>query len=54
MGNYDIERIADDHPIFEACKSGDFDKVKYYLNQGISVYADSESNPTIASILTRA
>jgi ankyrin repeat protein len=39
--------LANDHPIFEACKEGDYETVAKYLEEGGSVYAESELNPTI-------
>ena len=43
--------LSDDHPIFEACKSGDYVTVEYYLKNGISVYAESDHNPAIFGIV---
>lgn len=52
MNTTHVEQLPDDHPIFEACKTGDVNTVENYLKNGVSVYADSEHNPTIASIAT--
>ncbi|MCW0220622.1 MAG: ankyrin repeat domain-containing protein [Prosthecobacter sp.] len=52
MSEVQPQRLLDDHPIFEACKIGDVDAVERYLKAGVSVYAESEHNPTIASIAT--
>jgi len=42
--------LEDDHPIFEACKNGDLSVVEKYLNEGVSVYAESEHNSVISGI----
>lgn len=41
------ERLQDDHPIFAACRNGDVEAVEKFLNQRISVRADSPRNPTL-------
>lgn len=46
-------QVPDDHPIFEACKSGDSNTVERYLKEGISVYAESEHNSCIAALAAR-
>ncbi|RYD63036.1 MAG: ankyrin repeat domain-containing protein, partial [Verrucomicrobiaceae bacterium] len=43
--------VANDHPIFEACKVGDYDTVAKYLAEGVSVYTESELNPMIFGIV---
>jgi hypothetical protein len=43
--------LQDNHPIFEACKSGDYDTVAGYLAEGVSVYAENEHNPAIFGIV---
>ena len=52
MSNAETGLLPDDHPIFEACKTGDLNVVEHYLKSGVSVNAESEHNPTIASIAT--
>ena len=42
--------LDDNHPIFEACKTGDIAVVESYLKDGGSVYAESEHNPPIFGI----
>lgn len=46
------ERLPDDHPIFSACRNGDVQTVEKFLDQGISVHADSPRNPTLMSCAT--
>ncbi len=43
--------LEDNHPIFEACRTGDYETVAKHLSEGISVYAESEHNPTIFGIV---
>lgn len=44
------EYLNDDHPIFEACRIGDYEAVEKFLRGGGSVYAESEHNPAIFGI----
>jgi ankyrin repeat protein len=43
-------KLQDDHPIFVACRKGNLTLVEKFLNEGVSVYADSEHNPAIFGI----
>lgn len=43
--------LDDNHPIFEACKTGDYNTVSKFLADGVSVYAQSEHNPKIFGIV---
>lgn len=48
-----ITFLPDNHPLFEICKNGDAEGLRYYLEKGISVYAESENNSGIHARVTR-
>jgi ankyrin repeat protein len=50
MEKYNNECLDDNDPLFEACKVGDTELVRAYLNQGGSAFAGSPNRPHLASI----
>lgn len=50
MPKFPNESLDDDDPLFEACKTGDADLVRSYLERGGSVFAESPNRPHLASM----
>jgi hypothetical protein len=47
-----VKFVDSDHPVFEACESGDVDALRVFLDQGTSVYSD-DTNRSLSSVALR-
>lgn len=47
-----VKLLDSDHPVFQACETGDIDTLRKFLDQGISVYSN-DTNRSLSSLAMR-